>query len=278
MGKRKEPKTIYYSDMVNDDFAGTHTKAKDLKKNYKWIRKNPLYWFFSNLFYYVIAVPVVFLIGKIFYSYKVVGKKKYRKAHLGLKGCFIYGNHTSVADAYLTPLVMLPRRTYMICARDAVSIPIFGFLTKMLGAYPLPDDPKMTQRFMEGIDFHYRHGSHLLIFPEAHIWKYCTFIRPFPDSSFVYPAQLGATVFGACVTYEERKIMKWRKPRIVLHISDPIYPDMSLPIPERAHQLREAVYDFLVETAASLDNHEAIRYLPAPKTGENITQNQTRSI
>ena len=72
-----------------------------------------------------------------------------------------------------------------------------------------------------------------------------------------------------CVTYEEHKILKFLKPRAVVHISNPIYPDMSKPLGERTHELREAVYNFLEDTASSLDNVEYWRYVYKPKEKED---------
>ena len=43
---------------------------------------------------------------------------------------------------------------------------------------------------------------------------------------------------------------------------------MSKPLGERAHLLREAVYNFMVETSSSLDNVEYYRYLPKKEEAE----------
>ena len=141
-------------------------------------------------------------------------------------------------------------------------------LLRMLAAIPLPSYPEQVEPFNECIRRRYRRGEPIIIFPEAHIWPYCTRIRPFPEQSFTYPAQLGAPVFGMCVTYEEHKIFKSRKPRAIIHISDPIYPDMSKPLGERTALLREAVYNYMEDTSASLDNVEYWRYVYRKKEEE----------
>lgn len=258
-------KTVYYQDALHDDFAQAKIKAKPLPKHFKYIHKGIPYYVISCFFYYVIAIPILYIYGKLRYSYRVLGRKKLWRVHPKY-GYFIYGNHTAEGDAIFAPVSLVnPRITRTVCSREAFSVPGVRWLELMVGAMPLPDTPKRTEEFIAALNYHYYRGNAVLIFPEAHIWSYCTRIRPFPDQSFTYPASLGAPVFGLCTTYEEHKFFKWRKPRPVIHISNPIYPDMSKPLGERAHLLREAVYSYLVDVSSSFDNVEYIRYLPAKK-------------
>jgi 1-acyl-sn-glycerol-3-phosphate acyltransferase len=264
----KPHKVVYYSDPLNDDFAGTHTKDHPLPKKFKYVHNGLVYYVISCFFYYVLAVPLLWLYAKIVYSFRTVGRKKLRKYHLHGSGYFLYGNHTSIGDAMFAPTEIInPRRGYIVCSRDAVH-PALRWFLMMLGTMPLPDSPEMSEKYIAAIEKRFKHGNPILIFPEAHIWPYCTRIRPFSDASFTYPARLGAPVFGLCTTYEEHKIFKWRKPRPVVHISDPFYPDMSKPLGERTALLREAVYRFMVDISSSLENVEYIEYRPRDKTGQ----------
>jgi 1-acyl-sn-glycerol-3-phosphate acyltransferase len=257
-------KTVYYHDLLNDDFSVAQIKEKPLPKHFKYLHKNVVYYVLSCLIYYVFAIPILWTFAKIKWSFRIVGKKKFRKAHLLNHGCFIYGNHTCAGDAMFCPTeITNPRKCYIVCGRAAVSLSAVRWLEMMIGTLPLPDSPERTKDFIEAINYHYSHGNAIVIFPEAHIWDYCTRIRPFPDQSFTYPAQNNAAVFAMCTTYEEHKFFKFRKPRPVIHISDPIYPDMSKPLGERTHLLREAVYSYMVDISSSFDNVEYIRYLPA---------------
>lgn len=256
-------KTFVYTDPLNEDFANTGFDYRPLPKNLKWYH-NPIYRFFSVVCYYVLLIPIFFFYGKITTGYKIRGRKKLRKTHFFLKGqgYFLYGNHTNVGDAYI-PLVgiVAPKKGYIVCSQDAVSKPILRPLEMFFGAYPLPETSEQKNRYLEGMEKHLAHGSVFLIFPEAHIWPYYTKIRPFPDASFTYPAQLGKPVIAFCTTYKKRKIMKWRAPVPTLHVSNPFYPDMSKSLGERAHQLRQQVYDFMVEASCSWDNDETHIYI-----------------
>ena len=175
-------KIVYYDDPLNDDFAGNGIDKKPLPKKFKYVHKNPFYWFGSLLVYWLIAKPILWLVGKIGYGIRVQGKKNLRK--IRLSGC---------------------KRSYIIADRDAMSIQGVRTLVQMIGCLPVPESPKEHEGFVDAIHYHIakRHG--IVIYPEAHIWPYSTRIRPFTDASFVYPSELGAPVVPFCVTYRKRK-------------------------------------------------------------------------
>ena len=265
----KTKKTIYYSDPLNDDFSGSKFVNKPLPKKYKFYVWRPLYWIIQETLYYVFAFPIMWIVGKLGWGFKVVGKRKIKKAHLGRKGYFVYGNHTTRADSIFGPVgVCSPRHTFIVTSDNVMCHRLLIPLLRMLAVIPLPSYPEQGEAFNDCIKKRYHRGHPIIIFPEAHIWPYSTRIRPFPDQSFTYPAQLGAPVFAMCTTYEEHKVLKFLKLRAVIHVSSPIYPDMTKPLGERAHLLREAVYHYMVDTSASLDNVEYWRYLP--KSGNKL--------
>jgi 1-acyl-sn-glycerol-3-phosphate acyltransferase len=249
----------YYKDPLNDDFAGNGIKVKPLPKKFKWYHRGWIYGFISNLLYYVVAVPILWVYSKIAFSFKIVGKKKLRKAHL--KGYFLYGNHTLEADGFLATIGLnLPRRTYVVANQAATSIWGLRWFIMMMGCLPVPDGPDQAAKFIDAIEKHYKHHGVIMIFPEAHIWPYCTRIRPFVENSFTYPAQLNAPVVAMCTTFEQRRFFKRLPPKVVIHVSDPFYPDMSKTLGERAKELRDQAYNYMEDVSASLDNYEFIHY------------------
>ena len=261
-------KTIYYEDLLNDDFANTGFDYKPLPDNFKYSTRNPIARFFSFIFYYVFGIPILWIYAKIATGFRIVGKKKLRKSHLK-GGYFIYGNHTSACDAMFVPAGLLPpKRVAIVCGQAAVSKAFPRPFEMALGALPLPETANQKKAYTEEMARRLKKGHAILIFPEAHIWPYCTMIRPFPDTSFTYPATFGSPVVAVCTTYEKRKICPKGKPRAVIHVSEPFYPDMSKPLGERTHLLREAVYNYMVETSSSLDNVEYYRYLPKKEETE----------
>ena len=48
-------KTYYYSDEINDDFAGTNIKRKELPADYPYFSSNPVRKFFEFILYRLIV-------------------------------------------------------------------------------------------------------------------------------------------------------------------------------------------------------------------------------
>jgi 1-acyl-sn-glycerol-3-phosphate acyltransferase len=267
---KKLQHVYYYSDPVNDDFALNDIKAKPLPKNFKFFHRGIIYNLFANLIYYLVAVPWLWLYAKIRYKFRIIGEKKIRSLkHKG--GYFLYGNHTMDDDGYLASISFnLPHKTWVVSSQETTSIFGLRWFLIMMGVLPVPANPEEAKKFLEAVEYHYKHHGVIMIFPEAHIWPYYTRIRPFVDNSFTYPAQLNAPVVAMCTTFRQRRFFRHLPPKVTIHVSAPIYPDMSKGLGERTKLLRDQVYEFMEDTSSSLDNYEYVRYYKK-KDGDDPT-------
>ncbi len=256
----KEKKTVYFEDPLNDEFSGTNIKRVPLGDDYEYVPKNIFARMLGWLLYWIFAYPLVFLYLKIVFHVRVYGKKNRR--FLRGQGVFVYGNHTQFIDGLTGQAFALRhKRGYVVCNQDTTSIKGIRWLVRLLGAIPVPENPKEAEKYKQCIVTRIRQKRGVIIFPEAHIWPYSTHIRPFKDDAFTYPAELGAPVVAMAMTYRKRKIFKNRPPYVTLHISQPIYPDMHLSLSERKKQLRNRVYDYLLDKVTDEENYEYIRYV-----------------
>ena len=239
MEKTAETKTIYYSDELNDDFAGTNIKQKKLPDDFKYVHKG-IFYRIGSFILTILAVPFLYLFLKVFYHQKFVNKKKLRKFRK--TGYFIYANHTNgCLDAYIPQILAFPKKAYIVVNPDATSI--FGIRTvvMMLGGLPLPTDLKSTTKYLDAIKQRIKQKSVIMIYPEAHIWPYYTDIRHFRYESFIYPARLNKPVFALTNVYVKRKHGK--RPKVVSYIDGPFFID-----PEECNNgnmvlFRDVVYD-----------------------------------
>lgn len=265
------PKKIVHYESLTQEFAATKDwKRVDLPDGYRYVRTNPFYRAWSWFLYYVVAIPLAFLVLKVGTLYRVKGKKKLRSARKK-GGLFLYMNHTAILADVAIPLVSVgfPRRVRIICNREAVSKPVIRSIVSCLAGLPLPgEDVRQGKDFMDAVEHFIGKGEDILVFPEAHIWPRCTFIRPFAPHAFVYPARMGRPVLAAVTTYKKRKVLRFLPPTPVIHLGGPFLPDMSLPLSERTRLLEEEVRSFMEEKAASLDNYESIEYVPMEKISE----------
>ena len=86
----KPIKTVYYSDELNDDFAGTDIPTQKVDGRLKYVNHNPVWNFFAFLLYYLIALPIVYSVAKIRFGLKIKNRKNLRLARK--TGYFLYGN------------------------------------------------------------------------------------------------------------------------------------------------------------------------------------------
>ena len=116
----------------------------------------------------------------------------------------------------------------------------------------------LKKNFDEALERRFKKQQAVIIYPEAHIWPYCTFIRPFPSDSFSYALHYGSPVFCFVNTYHKTK--KEGKVRIRTYIDGPFFPNPNLSMKEARDELRNEVYNQMSERAA-LSDIEVIHYV-----------------
>ncbi len=246
-------KTVYYTDELNDEFSTAVIKPRTIDGNYRYDRGCVP----SFILYRLIAAPLAALYLFFAHRRRTVGKEKLKKC--GDTGYFIYGNHTQdIADAVNPAMINFPRRTSVIVHPNNVSMKLLGRLTPYMGAMPLPDDISAYRNFNAELKRRIEKRNAVCIYPEAHIWPYCTRIRNFSCESFYYPIKFSVPVYCFTNVYMRRKHSK--KPRLVTYIDGPFYPDDTLPVGERKKKLRDEVYRQMV-ARSELNEVKLIEYI-----------------
>ena len=262
----KEQKIYYYSDEVNDDFAGTNITRKPLPDDYEHLNKGFWRRLRRGIIYYCLVRPIGAIYNKIIKRVKYVDKKKmkgYKKS-----GAFIYGNHTSMLlDAFNPTYLAFPRPADVVVNADATSIKGIGWLIKTIGGLPIPEGLHAMSRFNAAVGEAIKKRHWIAIYPEAHIWHYYTKIRPFPAVSFTYPVKYDTPVFSYTMCYLKRKHSKY--PKRVVCIDGPFFADKTLPKKQAVQKLRDEVYSAMCERS-KISNCEFIKYVYRPKEEESI--------
>ena len=68
-------RTIYYKDMLNDDFADNGIKRKKLPRDYQYISKDPLRKTADFMLHHFVATPIAYIFQKVVYREKIVNRK-----------------------------------------------------------------------------------------------------------------------------------------------------------------------------------------------------------
>ncbi len=251
-------KVIYYEDELNDEFSEVKIVPKKIDENYKYIHKNVIWNACAFLLQNVISLPIKYLYAKIKFKIKYIGKEKLRKYKN--EGYFIYGNHTqSFADTFLISNIVFPKINYLIVNPENVSMKFLGNVVQMLGAIPIPSNKEGMKNFLYTIEKRIEKGNSITIFPEAHIWPYYTKIRPFKSVSFKYPVKLEKPAFCMTNTYQSYG-KDGKKVKIVAYIDGPFFPDEGLNAKEKQENLRNKIYNSMVERSKN-SNIEVIKYV-----------------
>lgn len=248
----KEKKTFYYDDELNDDFAGTSINQCRVDENFKYVHTNPFWRGCAFLLYYFVAFPLVWFFERVIMRVRFVNKKavkKYRETHY-----FLYGNHTGWYDAFTPNLISLPTRCRIIVSADTVSIKGLRNIVQMFGAVPVPTTVRGLRKFSESVDAFHK-NSNITVYPEAHIWPYYTGVRSFSDASFGYAVKYRCPVFAFFTAYTAPKgfLSCFRKANVTVYVSDAIFPDEGLSDREARKNLRDKVYNFMIQKSKMSD-------------------------
>lgn len=110
---------------------------------------------------------------------------------------------------------------------------------------------------MNAIERRIDHHHPIVVYPEAHIWPYYTKIRPFKSTSFRYPIKYDVPAYCFTTTYQKRKFSK--KPKITVYVDGPFYPKQDLHGKEQEIELRNQVYNCMVERSKN-STYEYYKY------------------
>lgn len=252
----KNKKIYYYEDELNDEFSGANIVPRKIDGDYVYLH-NPLWNICSVLAQNVFSMPIKisYLTAKL--KIKYIGKEKLKKCKK--QGYFVYANHTQIfADTFIPSVPIYPKRNFFIVNPENISMKGSGAIIEMLGAMPIPDDKEGMKNFLEAIKVQIEKKHSVTIYPEAHIWPYYTKIRPFKAVSFKYPVKLNTPVF--CMTNTYKAYGKNRhKAKMVTYIDGPFYPDKTLSLKQQQQDLRDRIYNCMVERSKNSDI-EIIKY------------------
>ena len=255
----KKQKTMYYSS-YDDDSCGDEIGGLVIDENYDYLPKNIFYRLVKFIYYRLIILPIAFIYCKLIKRIKFVNKKVIDKS----KGYFVYANHThSISDAFSPNIICQPRQPYIVVNSKNLALPLLGKSTKMLGALPLPSSIGASKNFLSALYVLTAKKHGVVIYPEAHLWEYCTKIRPYSAASFKYPAKLNCPCYVFTTTYQQKGQRRGYK--MVIYVDGPIYPDLSLPIKECQNDLKEKVCSIMQQRSLNSDI-ELVKYV---KLGEN---------
>lgn len=252
----------YYQDETKDDFLSTKTNLNiTIDSEYKYLNHNPIYNFFSTCLYYIIAIPLLAIYGRLFKGLRIKNKKNLRKAKK--TGYVLYINHSNMMDPFLGHVFLAKlKRAYVIASKDAVSIFFVKTLVKALGTLPVPDTTGGLKNLHSTVSYLLAKKRVIVVYPEAHLWPYYTGLRPFPTTSFRFAANNNVPAIPVAVTYTEPRhpFKSRKKPKPIVYIGEPVFPDAELSSKANAEMLRDKCYEYIKKTIDEKSTHALYEY------------------
>ncbi len=244
-----------YYESLTQDFEETKNQDIKLGDDYKFIRTDFFDRFLSAVIYGA-AVALSYPYCRFFLHIKFEGRKKLKE--FKNTGYFLFANHTQpIGDVFTPAHALFPKRIYTIVSTANYGIPVIGKILPFLGALPVIESVKGLKNLTASIKTRLSENKCIVIYPEAHVWEYCTFIRPFSDTSFKFPVKFEKPSFCMTVTYNKSKLFK--RPKATAFIDGPFYPEGES-VREKAESLKNQVAEAMIKRSGESD-YNYIEYL-----------------
>ena len=251
--KRKERVRYYHS--FDEDFVAAKDQSYRVGEDYQWVRTDRRSRILSALTY-AVAFVLSSVGCRIFLRMRFRDRNKLKA--VGKTGAFLYANHTQpVGDVFLPALAVVPRRVFVVVSPANLSIPVIGKLLPYLGALPTADSVSGLRKLTQAMEYRLEQKKWIVIYPEAHVWKYYTGIRPFPETAFRFPVKMGKPAYCMTTTYQKRRFGK--KPRTVVYLDGPFFADGEGNVRQQTVRLRDQVFACM-EQRSRRSNCEYIPY------------------
>ncbi len=201
-----------------------HPLKFDVNKKYKYVPTNTFFRIISWIVYYIIAVPILSILLKLVYDFKIEGKENLENLQ---GGAITVSNHVLVLDCAMVGLAVCDKKKIFYTTQsESFQIPFVRKLIKLLRAIPIPKGVKNKERMVKEISNLLKDNKFVHFYPEAILYPYCNKIRHFKNGAFDLAIKNDVPVVPIVIKFRQpkgiRKILK-RKKDATLKILEPIY-------------------------------------------------------
>ena len=201
-----------------------HPLKFDVNEKYKYVPTNIFFRIISLIVYYIIAVPILSILLKLVYDFKIEGKENIKNLQ---GGAITVSNHVLVLDCAMVGLAVCgKKKIFYTTQSESFQIPFVRKLIKLLRAIPIPKEVKNKERMVKEISNLLKDNKFVHFYPEAILYPYCNKIRHFKNGAFDLAIKNDVPVVPIVIKFRQpkgiRKILK-RKKDATLKILEPIY-------------------------------------------------------
>ena len=243
---------IEYNDgTVFDENYPYIDKSKKFKRNQRWVR-------------FLLRI-MIFPFSYVRMGLRIRGKENLKKNKELLKqGCLSISNHINMWDYIAVMNAVKPFKPHVLVLKDNVSDKS-GNLVRYVGGIPIPKgDGKAMEAYNKAVkDMLLNDGGWLHLYPEASMWEWYRYIRPFKKGVGHYAKQVDKPVLPLAFSYRKpswiRKHLFKQPAAINLFIGEPLFINKELPEDEQVTDLVSRCHQAVVDLAGIDNNpYEAI--------------------
>ncbi len=214
-------------------------------ENFAFINKNIFFRLGSTVLFYLIAIPLLDIVARLWFGLRIKGHKKLRYVK---GGAVTVTNHIHLLDSPMVACGLFPKKAHMVTLRTNFEIPIIRWLVRMLGGVPIPETPKALNSFMESMRRELKDGRIVHFYPEASLWPWHDELRPFKNGAFNLAIRSDVPVVP--MVFKFRKAwwpfsMIHKKPLVTLEVGDPQPPPREGSEKQRILNLRDQTFEYM---------------------------------
>lgn len=218
-------------EMFNEAIADFNEAKKLDDKALRKVRKQmqPSRGLFAWFFYYFLAVPLLWIYLKLFFGFRIKGKRNARKVKK--TGAVSVSNHVHMIDCTMIAEALFPKKIIFTALPSNFKLPFAGHLVRALGAVPIPIGYNKSRIFMQESKKFLKKKRILHLFPEGHLINYYEGRREFSSGAFRIASDAQVPILPMVITWREPKyIFKYikKKPCATLTIGEPIFANYVL--------------------------------------------------
>ena len=219
----------------------------NIDDKYEYVPKSKVFSLLSNGLYYGIAYPILKILMKVVYDFKIEGKENIRNLK---EGAVTVSNHVLFLDCAMVGLAYGFKKVYFTTLEGSFKIPFVRKLIKYLRAMPIPESIKNREYFMKAVDKILQEEKSVHFYPEAALFPYFNKIRHFKNGAFDFAVRNNKPVVPMVITFREpkgiRKIFK-KKKDVTLTVLEPIMPAKDGNTKQSVEALKNQVYNEMKE-------------------------------
>lgn len=232
-----------FKEAIKDHNRHQATKTKKGKKKKLNVSKNRFKRFFSFIFYFFIATPILSFYFHIIRGVKFKGKKN--KKHVK-SGAIVISNHVHSLDSAMNAIAMFPKKLNFTTLPQNIESKLYGPIVSALGASPIPLTPLENKVYSHEYKTLLKDKRYIQFFPEGYLNSGDKTIRNFKRGAFVLAVENKVPIIPIRIKYKNKKWYRYPfffKKKIEVVIGSPIHANIFINKRDAIKELMDDSYN-----------------------------------